>query len=85
MENQAPQHENDPKDQHKPIDGPGNGDDRPQTYDGIADQGTTVEELNGEEQQDTNANEREIPELNPDRNDVENQEPTDFDIDESTG
>ncbi|MDQ8004942.1 MAG: hypothetical protein REI64_09100 [Pedobacter sp.] len=84
MENKAPQHENDPKDQKKVIDGPGNMNDRPQTHDGISDQGTTAEEVSGEEQQRTNADEREIPQLNPGRNDVENQEPTDFDIDEST-
>ncbi|RYE56897.1 MAG: hypothetical protein EOP48_07005 [Sphingobacteriales bacterium] len=69
-----------------PNDEPGAANDRPKTPDdGISDEGSTAKDLDGESQESTNANEREIPELNPDRNDVENQDPTPFDIDESTG
>jgi len=88
MENLATPLENDPNgiDPIAPNDQPGAVNDRPKTPDdGISDQGSTTEEIDDNEQGSTNADEREIPELNPDRNDVENQDPTPFDIDESTG
>lgn len=88
MEIQTPQQENDPRDpQNNPDhDGTNETNDKPQSPDdGFSDQGSTAEEWNEDEQGTSNANESDIPELNPDRNDVEGQEPTPFDIDESTG
>jgi len=83
MENKSPQ--NDPQN-HPNLDGTNQTDDRPKTpSDGFLDQGTKTDELNEEPEKTTNAETGEIPALNPDRNDVEGQQPTDFDIDESTG
>lgn len=85
MEIYMSQPENDP--QNNPNDeGTNETNDRPQNVaDGFSDQGTTAEELTEEDQGATNADEKDIPELNPDRNEVNGQEPTPFDIDESTG
>lgn len=88
METQKPQQESDPRDpQNNPNhDGTNETNDKPQSpNDGFSDQGSTAEEWNEDEQGTSNADESDIPELNPDRNDVEGQEPTPFDIDESTG
>ena len=88
METQTPHQENDPRDpqHHADENGTNQTNDRPQRLnDGFTDQGSTQKELEEDEQGATNADERDIPELNPDRNDVEGQSPTPFDIDESTG
>jgi hypothetical protein len=87
MENLTPHPDKDPKrlNPERPDDEPGASNDRPRTPDdGFSDQGRKAEETD-RQQESTNAVDKEIPELIPDRNDVENQDPTPFDIDESTG
>lgn len=82
-QNKVPQQENDPQ-KNPNFEGTNQTNDRPKTPDdGFSDHGNIADDLDDEKQEITNAEEREIPELNPSRNDVEGQEPAGFDIDES--
>lgn len=88
IQEKFPSNDTDPKkDDGRELDGPENGNDRPKTPDDeFEDLGTTEEETDDEKQQNTSASREELPEIDTEE-DYQNEDnkPTDFDIDESTG
>jgi hypothetical protein len=68
------------------IQGAGQTDQKPHTPDDdYQDMGTTKEEVNGEDSNETPINKDELTELDKRTETDDDTKPTDFDIDESTG
>jgi len=88
IQEKFPSNNTDPKkDNDRELGGPENNNDRPKTPDDeFEDLGTTEEETADEKQQNTSASREELPEIDTEEDyQNENDKPTDFDIDESTG